>query len=736
MRPAIQRLEELSRDDAPRVGTKAANLADLLRAGFPVPRGVVLTPDAFGPTGGLTAEAERALVAELAAFGDGPLAVRSSGVAEDRPEASFAGQYETVLDVRGMSAVLDAVRRCRKSAQASRVGEYAATRGEHGGELAVLIQTLVPADTAGVAFTAHPVTGARDAVVVTAVRGLGERLVSGRATPDECTVTDAGVVCRFVESAIDERGAAAVARLARRVEQHFGLPQDIEWASVGEALYLLQARPMTALPRPIEWRAPLPGAWLRHFRLGEWLGDPVTPLFESWLLSRLEDRLHEHYQRWTGIRMPRPYHVVVNGWYFYGFSMPTNPRAMLGMLAQMLPRLLVRPRRVAMLIPQTARFGVELFVREWRTELLPRYLALTESLAAEVEGRSAKALVDLIDELSDAAGDYFTSVTAVAGFASKSELPLALFYRTHLHGRIAGSHMQLLGGLTTTPLQYDHAVQTLDWFQPTLGELAFQRDPTQGDERRVQQAKERTQAERRCRDALSADARLLRRFDKVLAVAQRFAALREEQIFSFTRPWPIMRRALRRIGGILRERGSVGDADDVFFLTRDELAAALAGGRTSRHDLAARRTSWQSQRRLAPPLVLGQLPPMMQRILTTLEESLRSPGPVDREAIRGIPASPGRVTATARVVRSLEDGEQLRQGDVLVAPVTTPAWTILFTRAAGVVTDTGGVGSHSSIVAREYGIPAVVGTTDATSRIRDGMLITVDGGAGIVTKVE
>lgn len=751
-------LGDLTPSDAAWAGRKAAVLGGLARTGFTVPEGVVLTVDAFEAfrvANGLAAGAAPedvaaaplpdgiadALRTAIDRFGGAPLAVRSSAVAEDLPDASFAGQYETVLGVSGPDAVIDAVRRCWASAFSPRVASYRASRGELGAPaMAILIQRLVAADAAGVAFTADPVSGDRDAVIVSSVRGLGERLVSGESTPDEWVVRGDQVDCRRAsEGSIDATQARAVADLARRVEAHAGAPQDIEWAIAGGTVFLLQARPMTALPAPVDWRPPLPGAWARNLRLGEWLGDPVSPLFESWLLTRLEDRFHEAMRTCVPVPFPRPLHVVVNGWYFYSLgTFPASLRALAWiMLRYFLPSLLVRPRRAVMLMPQTARFGVELFVHEWRASVLPRHRALVARAEAEVEQLAPDGLLALIDELADDAGDYFWSIMAVAGFAAKAEIPLATLYRRHLHPRIGGSHLWLLRGLfSPSPESLRHAVDGLDWVHPTLGERGG--TPAGAEDtaaRRARLEAERTTAERQAREALAGEPRLLARFETLLASAQRFQPLREEQVAWFTLGWPVMRRAVRRLGEVLRDRGRLAEADEAFFLTREELVGALRGadgGRQLGAEATRRRADWERQRRLVPPLIIGEMPPMLQRFLGAAEEAVRMPGGVEEAGLRGIAASPGRVTGPARVIRAAEEFQRLQPGDVLVAPITTPAWTPLFAKAAAVVTDTGGVGSHSSIVAREYGIPAVVGTGDATRRLRDGELVTVDGAAGFV----
>src|SRR5829696_6923560 len=254
------------------LGAKATNLARLASARFPVPPGFVVTPAAEEHLGEMSAQ----ILDAAAALGAERFAVRSSGTAEDLEGASFAGQYETLLDVR-VDELPAAVGRVFDSASASRVAAYREARAGATGEttapsMAVLVQVMVGADASGVAFTANPVTGERGEVDITAPRGLGERLVSGEAVGDEWVIRGDEASCRREsEGAITAEQVVKIAELARRVEAHFGSPQDIEWAISGDELYLLQARPMTALPEPVEWKPPRPGYWMRNFRLGEWL---------------------------------------------------------------------------------------------------------------------------------------------------------------------------------------------------------------------------------------------------------------------------------------------------------------------------------------------------------------------------------------------------------------------------------------------------------------------------------
>lgn len=709
---------------ADRAGVKATTLADLARDGFPVPPGFVITTGAFETNGELATDARAAVRDAARHLGDVPLAVRSSALAEDRPDASYAGQYLTLLNVRGDEALFDAIRRVRASGGDARVAAYGMPS-----DVAILVQPIVDADAAGVAFTADPVTGERDVVVVQAVRGLADRLVSGLSNAEEWRVRKGTVESRGSKTVLDAGTAREIAELARRIERRQGRSQDIEWALANKTLQLLQARPMTALPDAVRWEAP-PGAFARNFRLGEWIGEPVTPLFESWLLTTMEETMHGQYARMIGQPAPRPLHILVNGWYYYSLGfLPASFKA----IARTLPGLLVRlardPRRVAPAIPPLARFGIDLYVREWRDELLPAYVAATERATGEVERRPPEDLPGLVDELAILAGRYFTSITMVAGYGWKTEIPLAQFYRRHLRDAIGGHHQLLLRGLSV-PLTSDHAVQSLDWAFPTHGELAPVADESDPVERHGRLARERDELERRARHALPP--KLRARFDHLLAEAQRAARLREEQVPQLTLPWPALRRAIGRLGETLVARGVLGDPHDAFFLTRDEILAALRGQDHDSGIARERRARWERQRRLVAPLVLGRLPKLLQSLLGAAERALRDPSEASPDAIRGVPASPGRATGRARVIRSVSDFDRLAPGEVLICPVTTPAWTPLFARAAAVVADVGSPSAHASIIAREYGIPAVVGTGDATSRIADGALVTVDGGAGLV----
>ena len=720
-------IDDLTARDAAHAGGKAANLGELKQAGLLVPNGFVVVGQ---PGDGLDRALDR--------LGPGPYAVRSSAVAEDLAEASFAGQYETFLDVNGQPAVSEAIDRCRAAASSSRVASYREQRGVSADSaIAVLVQTMVPAAAAGVAFTANPVTGARDEVVVSAVSGLGEQLVAGSSTAEEWIVRSRDAARkRGLHPIITPLQAVSIADLALKAEHHFGQPQDVEWALSREGeIYLLQSRPITALPAAVDWRPPGGGYWMRNLRLGEWLPEPVTPLFEDWLLPKLKAGFARGNAIDVGLGAGLK-QAVVNGWYYSTPQPDLNPGLIFKAIGSR-PGTLIR--FATALLKQSTDPGLSerryfaSVVRRWRSEAMPRYRDLVETREREVEAVSIEGLFDIVEELGEAAGEQLWCLAIGGGSAWKLEVALARFYRAHLATRVSIDVATLLIGL---PAQVDHSapylVESVDWYRPTMGEQSAQL-PRVVNMRREALAGKRTAAEEACREALAGQPALEAQFQELLRLAQDYARLREEQAFQLTLAWPVLRRSALRLGVEAVRRGIIETPQDAFFLTRSELIGGTMGDEVTdaRKLVAARRSEWDRQRRLAPPLSLGKAPKLLRRMLGTLE-LLRSNSSAREEALHGEPASPGRASGHVRVVRGPDDFALFQDGEVLVSQATAPAWTPLFARAAAVITDGGSLAAHASLVAREYGIPAVVATGNATERLHNGQWVTVDGSGGFV----
>ena len=485
-------------------------------------------------------------------------------------------------------------------------------------------------------------------------------------------------------------------------------------------------QPTSPLDQPT-WEPPSPGVYTRSLRFGEWVSEPVTPLFESWLLSRLEARLHANLQALIGQRAPEPYHVVVNGWYFYSLNWMSG-----GSWLRNLPRMVATglryPRHLAGIIPPTVKYSIPVTERAWQEEVRPRYRDRVTRAEGQVESLPIEELPRLIDELADLAGDYFTSIASFGGAAYKMEMNLARFYGRHLRPSLGGSHLSLLVGLEGPRPPDSHAVASLDWWFEPSGQPP-ELPGSRGDHARAAAAREA--AEAAAFAALASSPRRLQAFRDLLSEAQRLAPLREAQARELTLSWPAMRRAVLRIGEHLADKRMIPAPDDVFFLRRSEALEGLAADHPSAVDTVGRRAQHQVQAALQPPMHVGHMGALMRRLIEAFPR-LVGATPSGRAIVSGTPVSPGRATGMVRVVRGPSEFDQLRQDEILVAPLTAPAWTPLFLRAAGVVTDVGSAASHASIIAREYGIPAIVGCEDATWRLQTGMAVIVDGTTGNV----
>jgi pyruvate,water dikinase len=293
--------------------------------------------------------------------------------------------------------------------------------------------------------------------------------------------------------------------------------------------------------------------------------------------------------------------------------------------------------------------------------------------------------------------------------------------------------------------QYGHIIYTLDVAQPLPLDHPAPMIETVKMYLRGEGANphERQHAaeEKRIRSTQAMGARLkgLRRwaFTKALAWGQSLAEVRETAIAGIGQGYPTLRRMLRELGRRLVDAGAIAAPEDIYWLERNELESAVAA--LDSHaplaslagSVAAHRAAWQAAKRASPP---PMLPPSRKYMGFDVGAFVPESGDSQSgDTIKGVPTSAGRVTAPARVLHGPEDFGQMRPGEVLVAAITTPAWTPLFAMASAVVTDVGGPLSHGSIVAREYNIPAVMGTGVATRRIHSGQVITVDGSAGTVS---
>ncbi|MEU6798711.1 PEP/pyruvate-binding domain-containing protein [Nonomuraea wenchangensis] len=770
-------LDAVGRADLPLAGGKGANLGELVRNGFPVPPGFVVTTHAYdlaGRGGELPGELRREIAEAYEALGGGPVAVRSSATAEDLPGAAFAGQQDTYLNVVGEQALLDAVRRCWGSLHTERAVAYRARLGidDAGVSIAVVVQRMVEADTAGVLFTADPVTGDRERIVVDAGAGLGEAVVSGLVTPDHYEVDRQGriiyrpgrgeVVVRsapgggVVHETRPEDGTARLpdavvaelAGLARRVAAHYGRPQDIEWAYAAGRLHLLQARPMTALPPPP------PG------------------------------RLNPVRRRLTGILMEylpvRPYPIDMTTWLPYGpaglmgkvtgaFGIRGGFEGFLreedGVVVALVPpaprptaRALTAPFRLA---AKARRYDPARWTEDRR---FTAYLAAARDLAALDLGalpweeliRVPRKALDLVAPVADLRIDYLpgTGLALLRLLVAVKLLRRGPLFPGLLAGAVTRTSetnraLERLAEVAVRTGAFDAGPKPAEFlaaFEEFLREYGHRETaspilvtpPTWADAPETvlglvrMLAAHPAPAAGEPGDALD---RLLghpflrapgrrERMRRWVAAARAGIAFREDSHFFFTLPQPVLRRSLVELGRRLCAAGLLDRPEDVFHLRLEELEAI--GGEAAPTGPDGARLRELARTRAAKREELAGV-----RLIDPA--AVFPPAAVDGDAlVTGAPASAGTATGPVKVIREPAEFGRLAAGDVLVCPYTNPSWTPLFQRAAAVVVDSGGTASHAAIVAREYGIPAVMGTGTGTSVLADGQVVTVNGGAGTV----
>ncbi|PNI09465.1 phosphoenolpyruvate synthase [Arthrobacter sp. AFG7.2] len=876
----IKDLGSVKPGDIAVAGGKAVGLGGLVQAGLPVPAGFVLTTAAYSHF--VTENGLAAAIQDLAALppeaapqdyedaseritalftagtmpagiapeleaaygnlgtGETPVAVRSSATAEDLASASFAGQQETSLNVRGIDALTDAVIDCWASLWTARAMAYRAREGVRPDQvrLAVVVQHMVEAEAAGVMFTANPANGRRDQTVISAAWGLGESVVSGTVTTDD-VVVDAGtgtVVSRqtadkdvmtvYAENGIreqpvaaarrrapvlDDQAAADLAAMGQRTADHFGVPQDIEWARAGGAFFLLQSRPITALPEPAAdtpdtWPVPYPNGLYFRASIVEQLPDPLSPLFADLidgsvarsLKALMDEALGRSAIREGDVRMP-----AINGYAYYYY----RTSGLLRMTGRLVPA-------IGALALGRAHMGID----GWRGYSHPRYQRVIKEWQAQpVTELTGRELLAGAQALLDAGTVYYTAVQSIIPLASTSEMSFRAFYdklvrrdgdppaQTFLLGYdsepiraekslwdLAGwarSDPALMSALVERPTAvlaecqrtgsppagvddalwqewrfafqehlglYGHAVYNLDFATPVAADdpsalletVKFYLRGQGTDPHERQRLLTGRREELTAQMAGRLGPRRRAAFLRLLRWAQLVAPIREDALADVGLAWPLLRRMLLELGNRLVTSNVIAGPTDVFWLRFQELEAAVRFG-LAEQDAGApavaitgadrpvraaaveeRRMLWRGQAKAAAPQMLPERPWMEKAIGSMMPAGSQHQA---GDVIKGVGASSGRVSAPVRLLRGPQDFGQMQPGDVLVARITTPAWTPLFAMASAVVTDVGGPLSHSSIVAREYGIPAVLGTGVATQRLATGQQVSVDGDAGTVT---
>ncbi|MFG3420901.1 rifamycin-inactivating phosphotransferase [Micromonospora sp. NPDC048063] len=806
--PSIDgRLDQLSRlkpDDRETIRTLSAEIRRTIEA--------IALPDdvAAAITRALTQLGERAAYA-----------VRSSATAEDLPTASFAGQQDTYLNIMGRAAILQHVSRCWASLFTERAVTYRQRNGiDHRAvHMAVVVQKMVFPQVAGVLFTADPVTSNRKVAAVEASFGLGEALVSGLVNADAYKVRDGKIIDKAiatkrlaihalpaggtkeqpVDSERQEQPALADAQvlrlvqLGRRIEAHFGHPQDIEWCLVDDDFQIVQSRPITTLFPVPETRD---GANHVYVSVGhqQMMTDPMKPLGLSvWQLTALAP-MHD-----AGGRL----FVDVTR----ALASPSSRAGLLELVGRSDP--LTRDALETIidrgdLIPslpdqgppgQPAGGGAPEPVETDPaivTDLVERSQASIATLQRDIATKSGPALFDFLlasfEEHKRLIGDPRSMQVIMAGMEASwwlneqlqawlgeknasdtltlsaphnvtSEMGLALLDVADVirpHPEVVTFLRQVkdegfLDELTGLPGGQDarDAIRAyLDRYgMRCVGEIDITRPrwserPTTlvslildnirnfapgARKRRFEQG--RQEAEKKEHDvlerlrALPDGERKAEETKRMIDRVRTFIGYREYPKYVIVSRYFVYKQALLDEAERLVQANVLREKEDIFYLTFQELHDVVRTNQADDQLIRQRKDAFRSYRALTPP-----------RVLTSEGEGVAGAyrrDDVPHDALVGLPVSGGTVEGRARVILDISEAD-LAPGDILVTAYTDPSWSPLFVAIEGLVTEAGGLMTHGAVVAREYGLPAVVGVEHATRLIRDGQRIRVHGTDGYV----
>lgn len=787
-------------------------------------------------------DVEAAIREAYATLGGVPVAVRSSATAEDLPFASFAGQQDSFMDVSGADAVFQAVRQCWASLWTDRAVAYRATNGISHREvgLAVVVQHMVNATTAGVLFTANPVTGTRTETVIDASPGPGQAVVSGAVNPDHFVLdTASGQVLHRPQdpaSGLADQQLRELSSLGAACQQLLGAPQDVEWViDAGGKAWLTQSRPITTLyplpedeasggvdraadggtrvylcgtllqglTRPITplglsvmglmrnskgpWKYVNPGlrmyvdltavvrnksgrkALLRILPLADGRSATVFPaLLDDPRFSILTPPLRKSLRKHGPKRAQRP----------PGQAKGTEASRSLALIAGLVPamaRSVLRPdaelrrarryqdrleAQLQLPLPATPARRLQHaedilagtingiiqytlpapsagYLMLAGARRLLRGIAKPRELEAVLRGLPHNVTTEMDLELWELAVSLGRDPDSRKVFMELRPEQLAARYKTAALPGLAQARLREFLG------KYGHrAVAEIDLGMPRwaeepdhlLGMISnYLRvdDPEQAPDRQFARAADH--AEARITELVERAAARGRLRGRLVALclrrARQLSGLRELPKFYIVLVLAEMHRQLLAVGEELTRTGSIAAAEDVFFLDFEELRVALRGADVT-DMVASRRRLYdvELRRRRIPRLLLSDGTDVEAAVMAA---AAALPGSSTADRLAGTPASAGTATGKVRVVLD-PVGAHVEPGEILVAPSTDPGWTPLFMTAGALVMEMGGVISHGAVVAREYGIPAVVGAADATTRLRDGQTVTVDGAAGTI----
>lgn len=769
-------------------------------------------------------------------------AVRSSATAEDLPGASFAGQQDTFLNVRGKASLLHSIKKCWASLFSDRAIIYRSQNGfpHDQVKLAVIVQLMVFPDISGIMFTADPITGNRKIVSIDASFGLGEALVSGLVSADLYQVKSDKVIYKKIARkeveirasktggtireeieegrktapSLSEENALQLAGIGGRIQEHFGSPQDIEWCLAKGRIFVLQSRPITTL-----YPLPLPNDDRIHLYLSfghpQMMTDAMKPLGisvlrtlvpfgkdrpggESCLLKEAGSRLYVdvtpflHYPQ-VRKRLPsilpavdesigRAVQDFTTREEFQDAMKPDRHpglfqiRKVLPTIFRILGNILYRDNHQAIdqlncfileqvrtnrsKLEETSGLDRIILIQNMLSgllfEIIPRiapYLPVGIGTYMMIGNFSQKWLGD-DNELRGISKSPTGNVTTEMGLQlgdladALRNYPEVIEYLEHADDASFLTDLsQVAGGKEMLPL-FQEFLQK--YGMRGTGEIDITRprwreEPTQflpmvlGYVKLSRPGQHRRNFEAGKKEAEVMAARLVNRLRKkplgflkarimqrLIKVYRSLIGMREHPKYFIVQNLDWIKQAIMQEASTLAAAGVLRSADEIFWFSLPEIREMIVRQKADQSLIERRKSQFRLDSKLSPPRAMTS-----EGEIITPRAAVRTPA----GSLVGSPVSAGTVEGRARVVLKLEEAN-LNKGDILVAAYTDPSWTPLFPLAAGLITEVGGLMTHGAVVAREYGIPAVVGVEGATKKIADGQWIRVDGTQGTIEFIQ
>lgn len=882
----VMHFNEVDRTNLSEVGGKGANLGEMAKAGFPIPPGFCITTSAYRDFIAASSEMDRFFdlldqlkpdqPEEITKLGklirehlltipisqtiklsildawkvlgeEKAYAVRSSATAEDLPTASFAGQQETYLNVKGIDQLLQAVRKCWSSLFTDRAIIYRIKSGfgHRSVYLSVVVQQMIFPEVSGLMFTVDPVTGHRNTISIDASFGLGEALVSGTVSADSYQVlkgkiikkqiaekkiaiypiTEGGTITRELAPELQKKQALSddkileLARLGQEIEKHYCSEQDIEWCLAGDKFYILQSRPITSL-------YPIPKVYdnklhvflsVAHLQM---MTDAMKPMgisvfrgifpfgkdsvsFPNPVITEAGDRLffdvtpllyNKTSQRYFIWRISivdelmRDALVKIVSSEIFRQEAKANKDTMKQVFKLFKPMLPLYLKGIPVIVDnlfflepsgiiERATAPLEHIIDKYRYSLmqvsgLERIKKVQESmgkLLQELNGSMMYVLLSFIVlPIANRLARLWLGEDLDVGTLSKSS-----------PGNVTGEMGLMIGDLADTARKYPEVIDYLKraedrtfyqglskvkggdifrteldrfmelygmrcpgeidisnirwWESPTLLVPSIinhikSNAPGEHRDRFRQGRKEAQEAIQKLLDRIgntpggSFKARLMSR---LLFIYRNSTGLREFPKYVIIRFFDIYRQAILAEARVLHQRGILEREEDVFYLYLDELIALLEKrfNEDLKELIESRKRAYEQYQKMTPPRVMTS----EGEVITGVRSDVGAP----KGALIGTPVSAGVAEGYVKVILKPE-AAKLNKGDILVAPFTDPGWTPLFYSVEALVVEIGGIMTHGSVIAREYGIPAVVGIENATKILKDGQYVRVDGTRGFV----